>query len=275
METRAPANSVQSFPTASNTRAANSKSALTERARCGQLSWTGPWLVATGRSVFMLIAQALVAGLYGMRFHSWSWNAAAKWWTVYGTLIDAGCLTLMAGFTRREGIRLRDLIGQVRLRWGRDLFLGVGFFLLVFPFFGLAAPAASWLAYGTTQPQLYPGLLAGRSLPLWGVVYSLSLWWLIWSPTEEMTYQGYALPRFQALFGSRWKAIAVVGFWWALQHSFLPFILNWKYVVWRFLAFLPGVVVFLLLYLKVRRLLPFFVAHWPMDILAVLITLKF
>src|SRR5438445_656033 len=66
-----------------------------------------------------------------------------------------------------------------------------------------------------------------------------------------------------------------LGFWWALQHSFLPLILDWKYVAWRFLAFLPGVVVFMLSYLKLRRLLPLIVAHWPMDILAILITLKF
>ncbi|PYX32599.1 MAG: hypothetical protein DMG77_03445 [Acidobacteria bacterium] len=74
---------------------------------------------------------------------------------------------------------------------------------------------------------------------------------------------------------SRWIAISIVGFWWALQHSFLPLILDWKYVAWRFLAFLPGVVVFMLSYLKLRRLLPLIVAHWPMDILAILITLKF
>ena len=279
MEPRTPVSFAPTFPAERHAAEANGKFALTERARRGQLTWAGPWLIVTGRSVFMLAAQTVVAGLYLVRFQSWSWsgswNAAAKWWTVYGTLVDAGCLSLMGTFMRREGIHLRDVIGRVRLRWGRDLFLGLGLFVLVFPFFGLAAPAASWLVWGSPQPRLYPGLLAGRALPLWGVVYSLSLWWLIWSPTEEMTYQGYALPRFEALFGSRWKAIAVVSFWWALQHSFLPFILDWRYVAWRFLAFLPGVVVFTLLYLKVRRLFPFFVAHWPMDILAVLITLKF
>jgi|SRR5208337_1245396 len=253
----------------------NSKSALIKRMDQGRLTWSGPLLLVVGRSVLIIAAQAVTAGWLWLRFHSWSWNAAAKWWTVYGTLVDIGCLSLMAVYTRKEGIRLRDLIGRVRLRWGRDLFLGAGVLLLVFPFFGLAAVAGSRLVWGTMQPQLYPGLLAGRTLPLWGVIYSSSVWWLIWSATEEITYQGYALPRLEVLFRSQWKAVAVVGFWWALQHCFIPLVLDWKYIAWRFLAFLPGVVAFALLYLRVRRLSPFIVAHWPMDIYAVLLTLKF
>jgi len=241
----------------------------------GQLTWSGPLLLVVGRSLLIIAAQAVTACWLWLRFGSWSWNAAAKWWTVYGTLVDVGCLALMTVYTRKEGIRLRDLIGRVRLRWGRDLLLGALVLLLVFPFFVLAAPVVTRLLYGTTPIPAFAGLAAGRVLPLWGVIYSYSVWWLIWSPTEEMTYQGYALPRLEVLFRSRWKAIAVVGFWWALQHPFLPFILDWKYVAWRFLMFLPSMVVMTLLYLKVRRLPPFILAHWSMDILALLMTLKF
>lgn len=121
----------------------------------------------------------------------------------------------MAGFLRSEGIRLRDLIGSIRLRGGRDIFVGIGWLALALPFFTLAAQLGSKGVYGSTQPYLYPGLLAGRSLPLWAIIYSLSMWWIVWSPTEEMTYQAYALPRIQALSGRAWVAIVVVAFWWA------------------------------------------------------------
>jgi uncharacterized protein len=254
---------------------ANSKSALTRRASLGQLTWSGPLLLVAGRSALVLAAQAVVACGLWLRSRSWSWDAAAKWWTVYGTLADVGCLALMVVFTRKEGIRLRDLIGPVRLRWGRDLFLGAGIFLLVFPFFILLAPVVTRLLYGATPLPAFSGLAAGRVLPLWAVVYSFSIWLLIWSPTEEITYQGYALPRLEVLFGSRWKAVALVSFWWAIQHPFLPFILDWKYFAWRFLMFLPSMVVMTLLYLKVRRLPPFILAHWPMDTIALFMTLKF
>jgi len=253
----------------------NSKSALTERLARGRLAWAGPLMLVVGRSVLIIAAQAVTACWLWLRFRSWSWDAAAKWWTVYGTLVDLGCLALMSVYTTREGIRLRDLIGRVRLRWGRDLLLGAGIFVLAFPFFILAAPVVTRLVYAGTPIPNFDGLAASRILPLWAVIYTFSIWLLIWSPTEEMTYQGYALPRLEVLFHSRWKAVALVSFFWALQHPFLPFILDWKFVLWRFLMFLPSMIVLTLLYLKVRRLPPFFLAHWAMDSIAIFMTLKF
>lgn len=265
----------QDPPATQEPASSNSQAEVEKRATLGQVSWAGPLVMVTGRTVLAVLAQGIVAFVYMLRHNPSPWRAAAPWWSIYGTLVDIGCLALMARFTRMEGIGLGDLIGKIRLRWGHDVFVGVGWLLLIFPFFMVGAPLASKLAFGSTQPNLYPGLLAGRALPLWAVIYSLSAWWIIWSPTEEMTYQAYALPRLQALSGRWWIAVLVVTFWWALQHSFIPLILDWHYVVWRFFAFLPGVTVFLLIYLSTRRLPPLIAAHWPMDILAVLMTVKF
>jgi hypothetical protein len=262
-------------PTSQEPEVVNSQTEVERRAALGQISWVGPLVLVTGRTVLAVLAQAFVALIYVLRHNPSPWRAAAPWWTMYGTLVDIGCLALMARFARREGIGLRNLIGTIRLRWGRDIFVGIGWFVLIFPLFMVGAPLGSKLVWGSTQPYLYPGLLAARTLPLWAVIYSLSLWWMIWSPTEEMTYQAYALPRLKAISGRWGIAIPVVAFWWALQHSFIPLILDWHYVVWRFLAFLPGVTLFILVYLWTRRLPPLIVAHWPMDILAVVITVKF
>lgn len=254
---------------------ANSRVEIERRVRQGQITWTGPLIVMTGRSFFMIVAQALVAAIYWMRGHPSAWNAAAPWWTVYGTLVDIGCLALMVRFTRPESIRLRDLIGRVRWRWGYDILLGMACFVVSVQVFSLPGLLASKLLFGLTHSPMYPGLLAARSLPFWAVIYSLSVFWLVWSPTEEMTYNGYALPRIQALSERRWVSVLLVAFWWGLQHCFIPFILDWKYVVWRFLFFFPGTVTASLLYLWIRRLPPLILAHWPMDLMAVLYTLKF
>ena len=98
---------------------------------------------------------------------------------------------------------------------------------------------------------------------------------MIWSPTEDMTYNGYAFPRLEVLFGRSWLAILVVAFWWTLQHCALPLIFDWKYILWRFCSFLPGVLVILLIYRRTRRLPPLILAHWLMDIGGALMTLKF
>jgi len=80
------------------------------------------------------------------------WRAAGDWWNVYGAVVDMGCLIGLRYFTRREGIRIRDLIGQIRLRRGHDLFLGLAFFVAIFPFFMAASYGARRLLY-SSSPQ--------------------------------------------------------------------------------------------------------------------------
>jgi len=253
----------------------NSVETIQSRVSANKVSWMGPLAVVVGRSVFEILAQAVVAAIFLLNHAPTPWGASVSWWTIYGTLVDMGCLTLLIYFCSREGIRLRDLFGKIKLRHGYDVFLGAGYFLLVFPFFAAGAFVASNVVYGSTHPYLYPGSLTERVLPLWAVIYSISLWWIIWSPTEELTYQGYVLPRLRALSGNWLTAIVITSFWWALQHSFFPLIPGWDYILWRFLAFLPGCVVFTLLYARTRRLAPLIIAHWGMDLTAAIITLKF
>ena len=60
----------------------------------------------------------------------------------------------------------------------------------------------------------------------------------------------------------------------ALQHSLLPFLPDWRSVLWRFLAIVPGVMVLMLIYLKTRRLPRPIMAPWLMEIGGALMTLR-
>jgi hypothetical protein len=98
------------------------------------------------------------------------------------------------------------------------------------------------------------------------------IWWPIWPATEELTYQGYIASRLAAFSRHRWLPYCLVGIVWALQHSFIPFIPDWRLVLCRCLAFLPGVLVYVEIYLRTRRLAPLSIAHWMMDLTAVFMT---
>ncbi len=240
-----------------------------------RITWTGPLLLLVGRSAFMFVAQAIFAVIFALNGIRSPWRAAAPYWTVYGTIVDLGCLALMWKFTRAEGTTIRSLVGPIRWRQARDLFAGLGYFLLVFPLFVAGGVLSGWLLYGTFRADPFPGVLSSRVIPAWAIVYSCSLWWMIWSPTEEITYQGYVLPRIEALSGRTWVAVVLVAFWWGLQHSFLPFIPDWRSSLWRFIGFLPGVLGIIFIYLRTRRLAPLIIAHWMMDILGMLMTTRF
>ncbi len=254
-------------------RQVNSAPAIEARLSLGKISWTGPLILTVGRTVLVLAAQALVSLVFLLQRDPAPWYSAGRWWTVYGTLADAGCLALLWKFTRAEGVKLRDLIGPIRRRGGRDVWLGLGILLIVFPLFIAGGMLSNLLVYGKMTAASNPtGSGLPQAFPLWGLVYSLGIWWIIWTPTEQMTYQGYVLPRLRALTRRSWTALALVGFWWSLQHSFLPLVPNGRYILWRFIMVVPGVIVTMLIYLRTRRLAPFIVAQWPMDIVVALMS---
>jgi len=258
--------------TASKAAPLNACSSIKVRVAAGQIPWKGPLFLVALRPLLFFAAQGLLALAYFAFHRPGPWHEAGRWWNIYGTLVDLGCLVGLRFYTRKEDIRLRDLIGPLRLRRGHDVFLGLGLFALIFPCFIGGGILAQKLLYGSLDPATTAYLTQPHALPVWAFAYSVTLWWLISSPTEEAIYQGYALPRLCALTGRTWIAVIIVGFWWAGQHAVLPFVPDPKYVLFRLLAFAPGVFVFMLVYLRTRRLGPLIVAHWSMDIVGAFMT---
>jgi membrane protease YdiL (CAAX protease family) len=107
-------------------------------------------------------------------------------------------------------------------------------------------------------------------LPVWGAIYSLLIFPVLWALMEQCTYQGYALPRLETSLKSTGLALAIVVFGWGIQHIALPLTFDLRFMLYRFLSFLPLAVVMTLVYLRTRRLIPFIVAHWAVDMIGVL-----
>ena len=233
----------------------------------------GPLLMLFARPALALLAQGLALFVFTQINVPNASVTVRNWWTVYGTLVDLGCLALLFWLTRREGIRLRDLISFTRAKLKIDLLIGLGIIAVVFPVcvFG-GGMIAMLIAYGSTTPN-FPEATFTRALPLLAVLYSRILWWPLWSFTEELTYNGYALPRLKAITRSPWLSVALVSFFWSIQHSFLPWV-NLQHGLYLFLTFVPLTVVMQLIYLRVRRLTPLILGHWLMDLVSVVFMLQ-
>ncbi|HSJ85919.1 MAG TPA: CPBP family intramembrane glutamic endopeptidase [Anaerolineales bacterium] len=247
----------------------NSHDAIQNRLSSGNLPRYGPMLMLVARSLFILLAQGLTfLSLLQLGVPN-AYMVIRNWWPIYGTLVDLGCLALLIWLTRQEGIRLQDLVGVVKSKLKTEIPLGVGLFLFIFPLvMGGGGLVAQLLVYGKLNPE-FPQYTFMRILPVWALLYARILWWPIWSATEEMTYNGYALPRLAEMTGSRWKAVLIVAFFFSLQHSFLM-LAGFQFCLYMFLAFVPLTVALEWVYLRIRRLPPMIVAHWLMDLANVL-----
>jgi len=250
----------------------NSPESIKKRIASGKLTLLAPLLFLPARGIMLILGQSFFALFYILQGDKAPWDSAGKWWTVWATLADIGCLAILFKLTRRENIRIYDLFTP-HLR--RVLLTGIIFFFIAAPFSAFGSFLGSYLVYGGWHVILPPGVLYARQLPLWGILYAIVLWPPVWSVTEELTYNGYIAPRLDTMFKHRWLTVTFIGFFWALQHSFLPLILDWKYIIWRFIVFVPCVLALNLIYLKTRKLQPIILAHYIMDVVAAATTISY
>jgi len=217
-------------------------------------------LLALGaRPVLAALMQTLIAGLFLLQGAATPWAEAGRWLTVYGSGVDMGCVLLLALLLRREQLRLHTLVGFARGRALRDVGVGLGLLALMLPL-GVAGGAfGASLAYGTLQAPV-----PLSHLPLWGAIYSVVVWPVLWAAMEELTYLGYALPRLELVAG-RWPTLLLVVACWAAQHAAMPLVAEPRFWLYRFLSALPVVLFATAVYQRTRRLTPLIVAHWGAD----------
>lgn len=85
------------------------------------LSWWPVLLFLPARAVLSFLSQTTTAWILWSTGDVTPWESSRGWWTVYGTLTDAGCLLLLVLLLRREGLRLRDVFGLTRINLGPQL----------------------------------------------------------------------------------------------------------------------------------------------------------
>lgn len=241
---------------------------MLRKIRTNSLEW--PLLLVFTRFILALVLQLLFAVPYFFAENPNPIKAAGQWFTVYGTLIDAGCLMLIALLIKRENLKLIDLINLKSQSFLKTVKTSIGYILLFLPMSVIGMSVSSYFLFGTPVPQQTMG-----GIPLWGAIYSVTIWPVLWAFAEQLTYQGYALPRIANRVGKNWVAIAIVSFGWAFQHAALPLCLDWRYIVMRVISFIPVAILMTLLYMRSRRLLPFIISHWVMDLTAALTSVLF
>lgn len=228
----------------------------------GRIGWACV-LMLGARLVFALLAQGLTAGIIALMGHADPWKASADWLPVWGSLVDVGCLVAMALLARREGLQFRQLLPRFRFR--TDALTGLGYAAILLVVGGAGGSAIGFAIYGAPPPNPM------SPMPAWGMVYGVLLWPLLWGFTEELTYNGYLVPRLEALTGKTWLAFVLVVLMWAVQHVAMPLRLDADFLLYRALSPLPAVSAATLLFLRYRRFGALMFAHALVDSLSVLL----
>lgn len=248
----------------------NSKENLVQRIEQKTLKLWWVLLILPLRISLAFGVQGLISLIFLARNDSTPWQSAGEWWIVYGTIIDLGCLFAIFLATRKEGIKLWDLFSFDKSKLKKDLLLGLLFYAIAAAVSFGAIVAMGFIVYG-----VFPAPTSITRLPLGGLIYSFTVFPIFWAIAEEMTYNGYLFPRLEAFTRSTWKAYLIVVPFFMIQHIALPLVLQMEALIYGAFWTLPLVLVIVFLYIRTRRLLPFIIMHFLIEIFSLISALFF
>jgi hypothetical protein len=195
---------------------------------------------------------------------------AAAWWLVQVILTNFTCIYLLFRLLNREGFSLISLYHVEKHNVGKEVLIMVGLLVIGLPLGALPNTVlAQWL-FGN---PLTPALMMFRPIPFWALLVGI-LFPLTIAFAEIPYYFAYLMPRLQSAFNSKWPVTILCGLALAAQHITLPLLLDGRFILWRFLMYLPFAL-FVGIVLQIRpRLLPYFmVIHALMDFSALAVYL--
>ncbi len=255
--------------------AANGSERIDERVRAGTVGWIAPLLMAFLRLPLIAVGIGLAYFYFAFAGYAEPFLLSLTTSASLMLFVNLISLALLARLTRREGIRLRDLVGFDRARLGRDIGLGLLWLVVLnVPFMVaivlmtvvLTSPADAQ-ALGEGFAQVFAGradqAFAAVEFPLWWAVLTAASFSLLNPVVEEMHYRGYVQPRLSALSGRSWVGVGVMAVGFAAQH--ITYAYTAAAMLVYFVAFLVWGVGAGLIYRWQRRLPSLIVTHFVVN----------
>jgi hypothetical protein len=182
----------------------------------------------------------------------------AVYWPILCVLVNIITIAGLSAICAIENKKFRQLISPDRQPARASDILKTSLLMILVGIGGMLA--CSFLIYGGMPEFLI------QPLPLPWAIASLVFLPITIVFAELPLYFGYAYSRLVEMTHKPWRAGAYVIFWYALQHSFFPLLPDPRYMLFRFLAFLPLMVLILIRYRRNNNLVPLMVGHGVLDI---------
>jgi len=184
----------------------------------------------------------------------------SKWWPLLCILINIITIVILFLLVRQEGRSFKELINHNSP--GKNTLKEILIVIPIMLVLGIGGLLGfSWLVYGQIP------LTTIQPLPIWAAILVLVLLPLTIIFSEIPLYLGYCAPRIKKKCNNEFFAIAYPLFFFALQHSFMPLLFDFKHMLSRFLMFIPLLIMMGIWYYRKKDLLPLMVGHGVLDIL--------
>lgn len=181
------------------------------------------------------------------------------WWPLICIAVNIVTILILHLLMKHEGKSFRDLIfvGHKSQTSKKEFFIAVPV-MIVLGIGGLLG--FSWLIYG------YMPVTSTQPLPVWAGIIVLILLPVTIVFSEIPLFIAYCVPRIGDLTKSKFLSFLYPLFFYALQHSFMPFIIDIKHMTSRFIMFIPLLIMIGIWYSRKKDILPLMAGHGVLDL---------
>lgn len=203
------------------------------------------------RSVLFILVFVVVSAITGKQLPEIS-----SIWSVTASLINIALVLALVMITKKHGGFLRLINYEKGKTRPKLVFVMIGLILLV----GMAGMyLAGFICYGNI---LYaPPMIIAPIVPFLAVI-NLIVLPVSTALAEDSLYLGCGVRQFE----NKYAAVIVPAFFFALQHSFIPTLFDIRYIIYRFISFLPLTVILCIHYRKHQNPLPIMIGHAVIDV---------
>ena len=180
----------------------------------------------------------------------------SNWWSVTASAVNIVTILLLILAAKCAGTSYRELINFQKGKTTVRQVICVTFAILLIGMLGMYL--AGWLCYGKL-PYAAPMMIA--PIPLWLAIVNVIILPVSTSFAEDGLYLGCGVNQIR----NKYTAVAIPALLFALQHSFIPTLFDIRYIIYRFLSFLPLTIILCLYYYKRRNPIPIMIGHAVID----------
>lgn len=185
----------------------------------------------------------------------------SNWWSVATSVVNIGTIVLLILAAKCAKTNYWTLINCQKGQTKVGQVIGVTFAILLIGMLGMYL--AGWLCYGKL-PYAAPMMIA--PIPLWLAIVNVIILPVSTAFAEDGLYLGCGVNQIR----NKYAAVIIPALLFALQHSFIPTLFDIRYIIYRFLSFLPLTIILCLYYFKRRNPIPIMIGHAVIDVATVM-----
>lgn len=188
-------------------------------------------------------------------------NEISNWWSVAATVVNILTILLLVTAAKKNNMTYAKLINYQKGSTKAKQIVLVSIVILVVGMAGMNL--AGFICYGVI-PYAPPMMIA--PIPKALAIINALLLPITTAFAEDGLYLGIGVNGIK----NQKAAIMIPALFFALQHSFIPTLFDARYIIYRFISFLPCAIILCIYYQKKKNLVPIMVGHALIDVATVM-----